>query len=197
MKSLFSIVLVFVLFVGSASALWAQATLSNEDIPKLVNSGLSETFILGLIDRQGSNLSSEPSRLVVLKNEGVSERLIAAVVKKSPAAEPITSDGVVQLVKAGFSENFVTDLLNRQPGRFAADANTVVALKQAGVSEGILATMIARGTTRELPSGTEISVRLIDAIDSERSKEGDEFRASLDEALMIDDDLIAPKGADA
>lgn len=259
MKSLLSLVLVLVLLSAPGSTLLAQTTLTNEDIPKLVKSGLSETFILGLIDQQGSKLSSEPSRLVDLKNQGASERLIAAVagknrareplnsygliqlaraqfsdafllelVKKGPVeiaadstrlielkragvtepvisavvqksgwAEPIRSDGVVHMVKAGFSENFIVDLLNGQPGRFTADANRIVELKQTGVSERILATMIARGANRELPSGTDISVRLIDPIDSERSKEGDEFRASLDEPLKLGDDIVAPKRADA
>jgi hypothetical protein len=197
-KAILSLVVVFVLLSGPGAGL-AQTVLTNDDIPKLVKSGLSEDFILNLIDRQGSKLSSDAPRLVDLKNSGVSEGLIAAVVKHNPPSEPMTSDAVVQLVKVGFSESFIIDLLKRQPGRlsFIVDANRIVELKQAGLSERILAAMIALGGSRELPSGTEITVRLIDAIDSEKSNEGDEFRASPDEPLQFGDDMIAPKGADA
>jgi len=55
--------------------------------------------------------------------------------------------------------------------------------------------MIAR-RGRELPAGMEITIRLIDSIDSEKNNEGDEFRACLHESLTLGD-VIAPKGADA
>ncbi|HLH06523.1 MAG TPA: hypothetical protein VKW78_04750 [Terriglobales bacterium] len=251
--------LVLALLISPIFGLWAQVTLANDDIPKLVKSGLSEDFILNLIDHQGSKLSSDVSRLIELKINGVSERIIAAVarktpppepltsyglvqlakaqfsegflldlvnqrpgqiatdsarlvelkragvseavistlVKKRPPAEPMTADAVLQLVKAGFSEGFIIDLLNRQPVKFSGDAGRIVDLKQAGVSERILAATVAKGLSRELPSGTEITIRLIDSIDSEKNNAGDEFRASIDEPITLGDDVIAPKGSDA
>jgi hypothetical protein len=50
---------------------------------------------------------------------------------------------------------------------------------------------------RELPSGSQISVRLIDPVDSDRNKEGDEFRASLEDPITMGSDVVVPKGADA
>lgn len=50
---------------------------------------------------------------------------------------------------------------------------------------------------KEVPRGTTVTVRLIDGVDSERSKEGDTFRASLDAPLSIGGEVIAPKGTDA
>ena len=47
-----------------------------------------------------------------------------------------------------------------------------------------------------IPAGTAISVRTIDAIDSTRNRVGDRFEASLEEPLIVDDNVIAPKGAD-
>jgi len=251
--------LVLALLISPVSALLAQATLTNDDIAKLVKSGLSEDFILNLIDQQGFRLSSDVPRLIELKNNGVSERIIAAVAQKNPPREPFTSygliqlaqsqfrdgflldlvnrqtaqittdsarlielkraglsepvisaiikksspvepmtdDAVAQLVKAGFSEGFIINLLNRQSVKFSGDAGRIVELKQAGVSERILVAMVARGSSRELPAGTGITLRLIDSIDSEKNDEGDEFRASLDEPVTVGDDVIAPKGADA
>lgn len=101
------------------------------------------------------------------------------------------------MVRAGFSEGFIIDVLSRQPGKFTTEATKIVELKQAGVSERILAVMIAQSASRELPSGTEITIRLIDSIDSEKNDEGDEFRASLDDPIKLGDAVVAPKGADA
>ena len=248
-----------VLSGNTGSCLLAQTSLTNEDVPRLVKAGLSDEFILVLIDQQGAKLSSDADRLVELKNGGVSEPVILAIARRSPATEPLTSYGVIQLGKAGFSERFllslieqqtggivtdarrliemkraglsesvisavvrkspsfepltsdsvarlveaeftegfVLDLLGRSSGRFSTDPRRIIELKQAGVSERILAVMIARGTSRELPPGTEITIRLIDSIDSEKHDEGNEFRASLDDPIRLGDTVIAPKGADA
>lgn len=177
--------------------LTAQTTMTNSDLVKLSKSGLSEDFITNLIDQQGSRLASDPSALIDLKKEGVNERIISAVVKKAPSREPLNSDSVLRLVQAGFSDGFVTNLLNAQPSRFSVDASRIVELKQAGVSERILALMVQQGSTRELPSGSEISVRLIDSVDSDRNDRGDEFRASLEDPITLGNDVVVPKGADA
>ena len=47
-----------------------------------------------------------------------------------------------------------------------------------------------------IPAGTQIAVRTIDAIDSTRNHVGDRFQASLEQALVVDGSVIAPKGAD-
>ncbi len=46
-----------------------------------------------------------------------------------------------------------------------------------------------------VPSGTRILIRTIDAIDSDRNQVGDRFQASLEEPLIVDDITVAPKGA--
>ena len=47
-----------------------------------------------------------------------------------------------------------------------------------------------------IPSGTRISVRTIDRIDSTENRVGDRFKASLEEPLMVDGIVVVPKGAD-
>lgn len=47
-----------------------------------------------------------------------------------------------------------------------------------------------------LPSGTRISVRTIDSIDSTENHPGDRFKASLEEPLVVDGNVVVPKGAD-
>ena len=50
--------------------------------------------------------------------------------------------------------------------------------------------------TTVIPAGTRILVRTIDAIDSTRNHAGDRFEASLEEPLIVDGNVVAPKGAD-
>jgi hypothetical protein len=47
-----------------------------------------------------------------------------------------------------------------------------------------------------IPSGTHIFVRTIDGIDSTRNQVGDRFQSSLEEPLMVDGNVVVPKGAD-
>ena len=47
-----------------------------------------------------------------------------------------------------------------------------------------------------LPSGTPLTVRMIDEVDSATTKVGDTFHASLENALVVGDVVVAPKGAD-
>lgn len=48
-----------------------------------------------------------------------------------------------------------------------------------------------------LPAGTLITVRLIDGIDVDKSGAGQNFRASLDDPLMINGKVVVPRGTDA
>ncbi len=47
-----------------------------------------------------------------------------------------------------------------------------------------------------LPAGTNLVIRMIDAVDSERNAIGQTFAASLDEPVMIDGETVIPRGAD-
>ena len=47
-----------------------------------------------------------------------------------------------------------------------------------------------------IPAGTRISVRTIDSIDSTKNHVGDRFKASLEEPLTVDGNLVVAKGAD-
>ncbi|MBI1898879.1 MAG: hypothetical protein HYZ57_14895 [Acidobacteria bacterium] len=47
------------------------------------------------------------------------------------------------------------------------------------------------------PAGTVVTVRMIDAIDSDATDAGKTYRGTLDEPLVVEGRTIAPKGADA
>ena len=46
-----------------------------------------------------------------------------------------------------------------------------------------------------IPEGTRVLVRMIDAIDSEKNKLGDTFRASLEAPITVNGDVVVPKNA--
>ena len=48
-----------------------------------------------------------------------------------------------------------------------------------------------------LPAGTNLTIRLIDAINSETNRVGQTFRASIDQPVMLDGNTVIPRGADA
>jgi hypothetical protein len=45
-----------------------------------------------------------------------------------------------------------------------------------------------------VPSGTHITVRTMDSIDSDKNQTGDKFRATLEQPISVNDVLVAPKG---
>lgn len=47
-----------------------------------------------------------------------------------------------------------------------------------------------------IPSGTTLSIRLIDSLDSAKNKVGDTFRATLKVPVSVDGDTVIPAGAD-
>lgn len=49
----------------------------------------------------------------------------------------------------------------------------------------------------QVPSGTPLVVRMIDAVDSEKTRLGETFRASIDDPVLVDNQTVIPRGADA
>ncbi len=186
-----------VLLAGALSAQPASSTMTNDDVAKLSKAGLSEQFVTDLIDKQGSRLSGDISSLILLKEDGVNEKIVSAVAKKAPSTELLNTDSVLRLVKADFSDSFILDLLSRRPSQFSTDAARIIELKRAGVSERLLSVMVTQSASRELARGTEISVRMVDSIDSEQHRPGDVFSATLEDPIVMGNDVIAQKGAKA
>lgn len=49
----------------------------------------------------------------------------------------------------------------------------------------------------EIPSGTAVTIRMIDAVDSKTVQPGQTFHASVDDPVMVGDQMLIPRGADA
>lgn len=48
-----------------------------------------------------------------------------------------------------------------------------------------------------IPAGTDLSVRTIDSVDSERDRRGQTYRASIDQPVIVNGQTVVPRGADA
>lgn len=55
---------------------------------------------------------------------------------------------------------------------------------------------VIAGDRVSVPTGTRLTIRTIDSIDSDRNQVGDKFAATLDQPLYVNDVLVVPKGAD-
>jgi hypothetical protein len=70
------------------------------------------------------------------------------------------------------------------------------AASAASTAQPISAPRPASAAATSIPDGTVLTVRMIDSIDSDMAAVGDRFRASLDEAIVVNGREIAPRGAD-
>lgn len=174
-----------------------QEPLTSGGLIRLVKAEFSEGFLLDLMDHYPAQIATDPARLVELKQAGVPESVLSAAVRRSPPPGQVTPSAISALAKAGFSDDFLLEILNRQPVKPAPGAATIVELKQAGVSERVLNAMLKSARSFEIPANTQITIRLIDEIDSEKAKPGDQFQASVDEQVAAGGETLIPKGADA
>src|SRR5271165_5241893 len=68
---------------------------------------------------------------------------------------------------------------------------------QAPAAAAAPATQVPAFNTPEVPSGTNLVIRMIDNVDSERDKVGQTYRASIDEPVVVNGQTLLPRGADA
>jgi len=50
--------------------------------------------------------------------------------------------------------------------------------------------------TITVPAGTDIAIRLVDPLDSEKNQVGDRFRATIAHSIRVGDEVVIPTGAD-
>jgi hypothetical protein len=96
----------------------------------------------------------------------------------------------------------VTDILNISFNDTGASLPDAPVPATAGVGAGAGAVAYAPAAqnpapqTIDVPAGTAVLVRMIDSVDSSRNSVGDIFHASLEDQLVVDNTVVAPKGAD-
>jgi hypothetical protein len=86
-------VLLCVLLVSSVA--FAQATLNNDSVLKMVKGGLGDDLIVSMIQNQPGHYDLTPDSLIALKHDGVSDKVLAAMTAKNnatPAPPPAVAD---------------------------------------------------------------------------------------------------------
>lgn len=58
-------------------------------------------------------------------------------------------------------------------------------------------TPVAVGSNMEIPAGTQVTVRLIDAVDSRNDRLGQTYRASVEQPVVMNGQTLIPRGSDA
>lgn len=79
----------------------------------------------------------------------------------------------------------------------APDASKAGAAAKAGSGGGLLSAFSSKTEPIELPSGTALKVNLGTPLDSDTNKSGDDFEATVSEAVVVNGKTAIPKGATA
>lgn len=82
-----------------------------------------------------------------------------------------------------------------QPRR-TGEAVAIMRPESAEPSANSTAASVSQRAPLEIPAGTNLVVRMIDGVDSDRDTVGKTFQASLDQPVTIGGDVILPRGAD-
>ena len=89
----------------------------------------------------------------------------------------------------------VKDILTISFDSSASEAPKAPAASAPAISGAPAGTPASAGSL-SIPSGTVVAVRMIDSVDSTTNQVGDQFHASLENDVVVNGRILAPKGAD-
>lgn len=84
----------------------------------------------------------------------------------------------------------------RRPGQSADNDRPVLMRPDSDRSSSSTSASVQGPSGIEIPAGTQITVRMIDSVDSQTAHVGDTFRASIDEPVYVDNQAVIQRGAD-
>lgn len=87
MRTVCAIVLGAAMALGTAAPVRAQEALTNESIIKLVQAGLGEELIVGMVNGQPGRYRIDADSVIALKSAKVGDKIIAAMVAKAGSSE--------------------------------------------------------------------------------------------------------------
>lgn len=85
---------------------------------------------------------------------------------------------------------------NDQPAPAPAPMVAQAAPAPAPVSQPVVPPPPPKPATITIPEGTQIAIRLVDPLDSEKNQVGDRFRATIGHSIRVNDQVVIPVGAD-
>ena len=162
----------------------ADAILAASSITVQSKGGMVE--LSGTVPTEGERIAAENVAKQVKGVKGVVNNLqIVTAAATAPGAPAVKHEKIPK------PRPDVAKTKPAKPGAPVTAAPTPVA--EAPATAPVPAPELTQVT---IPEGTLLSVRLIDAVNTEKHKEGDHFRASLDSPIVIADRTVVPKGAD-
>jgi hypothetical protein len=76
-----------VIFLAICPVLFAQQTLNNDSVIKLVKAGLSDDLIVSTVNGSAGNYDTSADGIIALKTAGASDKVVAAIVTKTSAPQ--------------------------------------------------------------------------------------------------------------
>ena len=138
-------VLAFMLF--ACPVLFAQQTLNNDTIVKMVKAGLSDELIITTITSKPGTYDTSTDGMVALKTAGVSDKIVAAIVQKeagvTPVATAVTGVGPASTLPAGIDE--VGVYYKDKSGAWVSLMPEVVNFKTGGFLKSLATDGIVKG----------------------------------------------------
>ncbi len=171
--------------------LYAQATLDNEAILKLVKAGLSDDVIVGMVNGQPGKYSTSVDDVITLKASGVSDKIIAAMVNKGTApttggSSPPSSDASSSTTPQELIVHDGTPVrLRLSRNLSSADAKTgdtvdFEVLEDVKVDEVLL-----------IPRGNTAIATVTEAEHKKRMARGGKLNVNIDYVRIVNGDKIA------
>ena len=163
----------------------ADSALTAAPITIQANSGV--VVLSGTVDTDAARSAAENAAKQTEGVKGVVNNLQLATVASAPKPAAVVSERRTPKPKPIVAKA-------AKPTKAAAPEKTA----EPAVPQAQAATPPAQPVPLQvtIPEGTAVTVRLIDPVDTEKHKEGDTFRASLDSPIVIEDKTVIPKNAD-
>jgi hypothetical protein len=80
-----------VLFLAICPLLFAQQTMNNDAVIKLVKAGLSDDLIVSTINASAGSYDTSADGIIALKTAGVGDKVVAAIVTRASAPAPVAA----------------------------------------------------------------------------------------------------------
>ena len=171
----------------------ADAALAAAPITVQSNSGV--VVLSGSVETDAARSSAENTAKQVVGVKGVVNNLQVVTAAATP---PLSQPKLA--AQAGGSQQIPkpkTRATKTTKPEAAAPAGSPLPASQPTQAATPQSAQPAPGPTQvTIPEGTAVTIRLIDPVDTEKNKEGDTFRASLDSPIVIQDKTVIPKNAD-
>jgi hypothetical protein len=174
-------------------SLSAQEPLNNNSVLKMVKSGLGESIILDMIEKQPGRYAVSPDNLIELKKAGVSEKILDALVRQNAALAVPAS---VAIAPAPVTiENPLLTLQDGTPIRMRLNRNlsSADATTGEGIDFEVLDEVNVDGVVVVARSGTAIGT-VTHAQHKRRMARGGKLDVTLDYVRLVNSEKAAIRG---